>query len=266
MSSKRAKRASFETGSMSAHYDTYDYPTYWVSREYEHKSELMAISALLHKIKKFKVVAEYGAGFGRLVPSYFYRADKIILSDPSLRLLNLARKKYKSKKIKFIHSRIESIENKIKKNTVDLAIVVRVLHHIQNLEDVFCKIQATIKPGGYLILEFANKRHGKEILKQIIHGNLTFPLDIFSKDMRSRKNVKNRSIAFNNYHPDLIIQKLEECNFEVLEKISVSNIRLPFMKKHFPLSVLLALEKYAQVVMSPFNFGPSIFLLAKKKI
>ncbi|KKQ45598.1 MAG: Phosphatidylethanolamine N-methyltransferase [Candidatus Woesebacteria bacterium GW2011_GWA1_37_8] len=251
---------------MSAHYDTYDYPTYWINREYEHKSELIALSALLHKIKKIKIVADYGAGFGRLVPSYYYRADKIILSDPSLKLLNQAKKKYKSKKIKFIHSRIENIGSKIKKNTVDLAIVVRVLHHIQNMEDAFCKIQATIKPGGYLILEFANKSHGKELLKQVIHGNLTFPLDIFSKDIRSKKNVKNNSIAFNNYHPDFIIQKLRECNFDILEKVSVSNIRLPFMKRHFPLSVLLALEKYAQIVMTPFNFGPSIFILAKKKI
>lgn len=251
---------------MAAHYDNYDYPSYWEGRDYEHKAELICIDSLLKKIKKLKVIAEYGAGYGRLIPSYFYRADKIIISDPSNRLLKIARLKYSSKKIKFIQSTIENIDKKVKKNSIDLVIIVRVLHHIKDLDKAMTSITNTLRPGGYLIIEFANKKHLKEIIRQVLKGNITYPLDIFSKDLRSKKNIKKKTISFINYHPDYIKYKLNQHGYALLDKKSVSNVRLNFFKKHITLDSLIYLEKIIQNTMSLFNIGPSIFYLAKKKI
>jgi ubiquinone/menaquinone biosynthesis C-methylase UbiE len=250
---------------MSAHYDTYDYPSYWIGRDYEHKSELIALNSLLRKIKKIKVIAEYGAGYGRLVPTYFYRADKIILSDSSARLLKLAREKYKSKKIRFIQSRIEKIDKKIKKESIDLVILVRVLHHIKDLDKALTSIYKTLKPGGFLIVEFANKKHLKAVINQFIRGNLTYPIDIFSRDIRSKKNIKKKTLPFINYHPDYIKAKLEEMGFIIIDRISVSNIRIPFLKRYVTIDLLLKIEKFFQNHLSVFNIGPSIFVLAQKK-
>ncbi len=95
---------------MSAAYDKYDYLKYWIGRDYEHKSEVIALRALLTKIKKIKTILEIGAGFGRLVSSYSFRAKKIILSDPSAKTLKVARSAFKNKKnIKFIHSPVLAI-------------------------------------------------------------------------------------------------------------------------------------------------------------
>lgn len=251
---------------MSAHYDSYDYPSYWEGRDYEHRSELICIDEMLGKIKKVKTIAEYGAGFGRLIPSYLYRADKIIISDPSNRLLKLAKFRYSARKIKYIQSRVENIDKKIKKESIDLVILVRVLHHIENLDKAMTAISNTLKPGGYIILEFANKKHLKEIFRQALKGNITYTLDIFSRDIRSKKNIKRKTIAFINYHPDFIRHKLNQLGFTILEKRSVSNIRIPFLKRYFTTEGLLAIEKITQKYLSVFSFGPSIFYLAKKRV
>lgn len=248
---------------MSAYYDTYDYPSYWKGREYEHKSEIIAISGLLKKIPKLKTIIEIGAGYGRLVPSYYFRAKRIILSDPSARLLKIARSRLKNKGIEFIHSSVENLHPKIRKNTADLIIFVRVLHHIENPDDALFVISKITKTGGFLVLEFPNKRHLKATVSELLHGNLTFLLDISPKEVVNRKKRK-KSIPFFNYHPDVIKQMLRQNGFSIIETRSVSNIRSPFFKKIFPIETLLSLERFLQRPLSCISFGPSIFVLAKK--
>jgi hypothetical protein len=47
-----------------AAYDTFDYPSYWIGRDYEHKAEVFALSRLIERIKKLRSILEIGAGFG----------------------------------------------------------------------------------------------------------------------------------------------------------------------------------------------------------
>jgi ubiquinone/menaquinone biosynthesis C-methylase UbiE len=251
---------------MSAHYDTYDYPSYWLGRDYEHESEIIAIKSLLSKIPKINKVVEIGAGYGRLLPSYIYRANKIILLDPSDKLLNIARKNIKLKKVSFIQSKIENVSNKINKSSIDLVILVRVLHHIKEIDNSFKEIYKILKPNGFLLLEYANKRHLKQTIKQFLKGNITFPIDIFSKDIRSKKNIRIKTLPFINYHPDYISKLLHDNGFIIIEKKSVSNIRIPILKKYLKTSSLLFIEKYTQNIFSNLNIGPSIFLLVRKRI
>lgn len=251
---------------MPAAYDSYNYPSYWEGREYEHSSEVLAIKAFLSKIPKIQTILEIGAGFGRILPAYIVRAKKVILSDPSNRLLKIARQKYSAKKsVRIIQSSVENLPRKIRKGSCDLVIMVRVLHHLRDLDATFTSISRIAKDNGYLILEFANKRHLKATILEFLRGNLTFPLDIFPQDKRSIKSRKKKTLPFFNYHPDIVIEKLREHGFKILEKRSVSNIRSQTLKKILPLEFLLALEKLLQRSLSYFNFGPSIFVLARKK-
>ena len=248
---------------MTAHYDTYDYPSYWEGREYEHEAEIYAIKSFLKKIPKIESILEIGTGYGRLTPSYIYRATHIILSDPSGRLLTIARGNFKSKNIKFIHSCLENLPTKLKRKSMDLIILVRVLHHMENLEETFAVIEKLIKKNGYLIIEFANKRHLKATFSEFFRGNFTFWLDIFPKDVTGKKTKKN-SIPFKNYHPDTIREFLKKYGFSILEERSVSNIRSLFFKKYLPKETLLFFEKYLQTPLAKISFGPSVFILAKK--
>ena len=176
---------------MPAPYDKYNYPAYWEGREYEHHSEIIAIKAFLDNIKKISNIIEVGAGFGRLTPSYIYRGKKITLLDSSSRLLRIARERLPENKVKFVHSKLETLPQKINSNTADLVILVRVLHHIDDIDKAFEIINKVLKKNKYLILEFANKCHWKAATYEFLRGNITFLHDIFPKDIHGKKSKKN---------------------------------------------------------------------------
>lgn len=250
---------------MSSHYDTYDYPSYWKGREYEHEAEVIALTAFLAKIPRIKKILEVGAGYGRLTPTYMHRAEKIILSDPSTRHLASARKKILSSKVSFVQSSLETLPEKIRANSIDVLLFVRVLHHIRNVKKAFEIVGKILKKNGFLILEFPNKRHLKAVIGEFFRGNLTYLFDIFPKDLRSKRSVLRDTLPFINYHPDEIRYLLKKGGFRILETRSVSNVRSPFLKKYLPKEVILFFEKHLQRVLSYINFGPSIFILAQKK-
>lgn len=249
---------------MAAAYDTYDYPDFWEGREYEHYAEVIALKHFLGKIVRIKKIVDVGAGYGRLTPNYLYRASKVILTDPSAKVLKIAREQFKLKKVRFIQSKAEGLLKKIKSKSVDLVVIVRVLHHVESIDTVFRVANRLLKRNGYLIIEFANKSHFKATVSQFMHGNLVFPLEIFPKDIRSPQSVKDNTLPFVNYHPDMVFEKLKLNGFKIVEVRSVSNIRIPFLKKVLPLDLLLLIEGFLQRPFARFNLGPSIFILAKK--
>lgn len=252
---------------MSAAYDNYDYPSYWKNRDYEHKSEFIAIKGLLTKIPKINKILEIGTGFGRLIPAYHFRAKKIVVSDPSACLLSIARNKHKKiEKIEYLQSGILNIKNGLKSKKFDLAIMVRVLHHIDNIDNAFTIVSSLLTKNGYFILEFPNKSHLKASIRNIFKGNFTYPINIFPIDIRSKKNINKKTLPFINYHPDQICEKLKTAGFEIIEVRSVSNIRSTLVKKLFPLNLLLDIENLVQKPLSKLNFGPSYFVLARKRV
>jgi len=249
---------------MPAAYDTYDYPSYWKGREYEHSSEIIAIKEFLAKIPRIHKVLDLGCGYARLTPSYRFRADKLTLVDPSSKLLKIAKKRFNNKNTRFIQAKIENITKKIKSGSMDLVIFVRVLHHIEDIDKVFESINRLLSKNGYLILEFANKRHFKALTQELFKGNFTFLLDIFPKDIRSKVAIRKKTLPFINYHPDKIKEILTSHGFRIIETRSVSNIRSPFLKRVIPLETLLDLEKKLQKPLAKVLFGPSVFVLSQK--
>lgn len=251
---------------MPAAYDTYDYPSYWEGRDYEHESEIIAIKAFLDRISKIKTILEVGAGYGRLANAYIFRGKKITLTDPSSKLLKIARANFEElKSVEYIQSTLENLHKKIKASSLDLILIVRVLHHIEDIDKCLSFAKRSLKKNGYFIIEFANKRHLKAVFSQFMKGNFTFPIDIFPTDKRSPKSVKKNTLPFINYHPDIIKNKLTASGFQIIEIRSVSNFRSTLLKRMFDTSTLLTLEKYFQIPMAYIHSGPSIFILARKR-
>lgn len=251
---------------MPAAYDSYDYPSYWKGRDYEHKSEVLAISRLLFKIPEINKVLEIGAGFGRLLTSYKFRAKKVVLSDPSAKLISKAIRKYRNlKNVEFIQSSLQNLKSKKGLRNFDLILMVRVLHHIEDIDMAFKIIGQLLSKRGYFILEFPNKNNLKASIRNILRGNITYPISIFPVDIRSKYNKRKGTLPFINYNPDQIIEKLKENDFEIIEIRSVSNIRSTLLKKLIPLHTLLDIEKLVQLPFSKIYFGPSFFVLARKR-
>lgn len=243
-------------------YDTFDYPSYWVGREYEHEAEVFALTSFLNKISKIETAIEVGVGYGRLVPYYIYRVNKLIAIDPSSKLLGIARKRLDSKKIRFVRARLENLPKILTKNTANLIIFVRVSHHIEDLDKSFKIFKRLLKRRGFLILEFANKSHLKAIFSEVLRGNFTFPLEIFPKELNGKSVCS--TLPFKNYHPDDILEKLQKNGFSVVDIRSVSNIRSPILKKWLSKDLLIFFEKILQKPLARIFFGPSIFILARK--
>lgn len=249
---------------MGAAYDTYDYQSYWTEREYEHKSEILALKMFLDKIDNINSIIDIGAGYGRLASEYIYRSKRVFIVDPSAKLLSKARKSIKQDKVTFLQSTIENLPQKLKSRKFDVAILIRVLHHIKDIDQAFKIINKILNEGGYLILEFANKQHLKKTFSEFLKGNFTFPIDIFPKDIRCQRNISKKTLPFYNFHPNDIEEKLQKEGFKIIDQRSVSNLRNRFLKSLFPTEVLVSIEKLLQKPLSFINFGPSIFILAQK--
>lgn len=248
-----------------AHYDTYDYPSYWKGRDYEHLSEVIALNAFLSNIERFDTLMDVGGGYGRLIPHYAKKTDKIILAEPSIHLLDIAREHYKkNKKISFLHSPIEGLMDSLKPNSLDAILMVRVMHHLSDPSAVIQTFSKLLKKDGILVLEFANKIHGKAQFANLCRGDFNFSKNMTPTDRRCVENKKDKIISFYNYHPQTIMDALSHAKLKILSTRSVSNVRNPSAKKYIPLSILMKIEGSLQKPLSSIYFGPSIFVLAQK--
>lgn len=182
---------------MAAYYDSYDYSSYWSGREYEHESEVVCLKEFLAKIPKIDRTIEIGGGYGRLVPYYIYRTKLAILTDPSAKLLSLAKQQLSTyKNIKYLQTNLEHLPEKVQRKSFDLVMMIRVMHHIDNPERAFEDIEKIVAPGGFFILEFANKIHFKKVLREALKGNFGFVRQKEEVDVRSEKIKKTKNYLF----------------------------------------------------------------------
>lgn len=244
-------------------YDTYDYPRYWVGREYEDQAEKIAISKFLAKIpaQQRSSLIDIGGGFGRLAPVYAPCFSKCLLVDPSRRLLKQAQKKIKNfPQVELKEGWVEKIP--VQDGEFEAALLVRVVHHLSNPLPAFLEASRVLKTNGFFILEFANKIHFLACLRAWSKTDLHFTHSLKPTTQSTQK--KESAVPFLNHHPKMIERRLTQAGFRILSGLSVSNFRHPLIKRLFPLSFLLFLESILQKPLYFCNFGPSIFLLAQK--
>lgn len=255
-------KATRKTAKKADQYDDpkYNYQDYWTGREYEHAAEEMAVKRLL-KGKRFTHAVDVGGGYGRLSKLLAEYADKVTLVEPSRQQLDIA-KIYLKDTPSVDQKLAQAADLKMPANSVDLAMVVRVLHHLPDPAAELKEISRVLKPGGTFILEFANDSHFLNRMRYGVRGKRVPRAPV---DIRSQKSIESGEIAFVNHHPKTIIKMLNDCGFEVDVVLSGSNLRSPRLKKVLGKNVLLGLEKVMQPLLAPVYFGPSLWLRLKKK-
>lgn len=238
---------------------SYNYQKYWQQRAYEDKAERIVLRRIFGLITTKESLLDIGGGFGRLVPEYGPLFHKCILIDPSHELLDDARKlcqKYKNLSVK--KGWVENLP--IKTESVHVAMLIRTLHHLAQPKIAIKEIYRVLRPGGYLILEFANKIHVKNLLRALIRLDFKF----FTKHAPEDISRDEGGVPFFNYHPNQIRTLLLSEGFKIIKAYSVSNFRHPLIKKIIPDNILFFWEKLLQEPLASVNFGPSIFVLAQK--
>jgi len=232
----------------------YDYTKYWDGREYENESEFIALKKLLpHDFDNSKSVIDIGGGFGRLLPIFKERFGKITIFDYSSKLLGIANERAGSLgiAIRTINGDVNNIFN-IVDEKYDCVTMVRVSHHLEDLEKVFIQIRNILNKDGVFILEVANKIHFKSVVSNLLKGNFKY----FNLDSVS---VATGDVTFLNHHPKKVEKILTDLGFAIEEKLSVSNFRHPLFKKIISGKILIFKEKLMQRIAAPVYFGPSIF-------
>jgi len=237
----------------------FNYSDYWLGRDYEHQSEILAIKRLLRN-KHFRQAVDLGGGYGRLSLILEEFADQVVLAEPSDKQLKIA-KTFLQKHPEIELSQMQANDLKFKDNSIDLILFVRVMHHLPHPSIELAEIQRVLRPNGYAIIEFANYLHAQNRIKHFFKGQ-KFPSQ--PVDIRTDKNRSDNEIPFVNHNPDTVIKQIEEVGLKIEDRLSVSNLRLNVIKKVIPIQALLTTEKVLQPLLAPVYFGPSIFFLVRK--
>jgi ubiquinone/menaquinone biosynthesis C-methylase UbiE len=232
----------------------FSYPDFWADREYEHEAEILAIQRLMGETRVDTAV-DIGGGFGRLVECLSRYARRIIVIEPS----EVQRRLVERFAPRAIITNGNATETSLPVKSCDLVVMIRVAHHLPNLQESLDEMYKILKPGGLLILEFANANNFKSELRHYLRLRrvpLT-PINV------SKQYI---DIPFVNHHPKTIKKMLHQNGFVIQKVLSVSNFRSPLLKKILPLSTLLSLEGALQQLLGRVYFGPSIFILARRPV
>ena len=238
-------------------YNGYDYKKiFWedADREYEDQADRMAIRKLLPKrMNKF---ADIGGGYGRLANEYLKRAHIVIIFDYSKTELEQAKEVYGDR----IETRSGDIYSlPFKDGELDGLMMVRVTHHLKDMNAAIAELYRVLKPGGVAVIEVANKRTLPKMARYITGRSKVNPFD---QKVANYKNIAAN--GFYNYHPKYVENIFAKTGFTIERVLSVSNFRSKGLKKIFGTKNLVKMEDSAQKLLAPIRFAPSIYYKLRK--
>lgn len=233
-------------------YEGSDYRTaFWEGqgREYEDRAERIALCKLLPPSGDRLI--DIGGGFGRLVDLYAgYR--EIVLMDYSKSQLEYARDRLGSERITYVAANV--YEMPFVAGSFDTAVIVRVLHHLSDVPRALQAIRQILRSDAAFVMEYANKRHLKAILRYVSRRQKNSPFDLDPWEF----------VPLNfDFHPAYMEHSLHEAHFAIERQLSVSHLRIAMLKRLIPPETLATLDGWLQRPLAPLKLTPSIFLRAR---
>lgn len=244
----------------------YDYSIYWKNRDYENMAEKFLLNALFEQRKGLWFL-DIGGSYGRLTSTYYNQYSKPIILDYSIKTLQKNREMIKAK-----YPDVELIAGNVykmpfRKNVFDGAMMIRVLHHIENVDDCFTEIHRIMADNSLYVQEFANKIHIKAFIRAMLHFNWKFfskePYEHPLSNKEAEGTSKGLKGIFYNFHPKYVKEHLEENGFKIEDKYGCSFLRIPLLKRIINEEIMLFFERIFQKILSWSNISPSIFYLNK---
>jgi ubiquinone/menaquinone biosynthesis C-methylase UbiE len=234
-------------------YEGSDYQTsFWDQggREYEDRTEAIAIKRLLPK--SGRLLLELGAGAGRNTPRYL-GFDRIILLDYSRTQLEQAQGRL-GKSDKYIYVAADVYRLPFVDGLFDAATMIRTLHHMADAPKALDQLRKVLQPSGTFILEFANKLNLKAILRYLLGRQTWSPFTL--------EPVEFVKLNF-DFHPRAIRNWLKELGFEIERTLTLSSFRVGFLKRIVPTSILVFFDSLFQWTGALWQLSPSVFVRAK---
>ena len=227
-------------------YEGSDYRTrFWEGqgRDYEDQVERGVLKQLLPK--QGKRLLEIGAGFGRLTNEY-HAYKQVVLLDYSFSQLQYAREKLGDGR--YLYVAADAYHLPFIAGAFDGATMIRVLHHFERVPAVMQAIRHILAPQATFILEFANKRNLKALMRHRLGRQSWNP--------ETLDPVEFVELNY-NFHPTYIEQQLKQAGFTTDERIPVSFLRSGLLKRTLPTSLMVGVDRLLQKTGS--LVAPSIF-------
>lgn len=219
-------------------------------REYEDLSERVALRRLVPPCGS--TLIEIGAGFGRLAEEY-RGYEKVVLFDYSRSLLREAQARLGDDP-RFVFVAGNWYDMPFVDGLFDAMVQVRTLHHAAAPAALFAQLARIVSPGGSYILEFANKRNIKAILRYTLRRQGWSPF--------SPEPFEFADLHF-DFHPRWVREQLQSAGFRAGRTLTVSHFRVPVLKRIVPTRLLVALDALAQQTGSWWQFSPSVFIQSR---
>jgi SAM-dependent methyltransferase len=233
-------------------YEGSDYQTrFWEKggREYEDHCEAIALKRLLPP--GGSLMLELGAGAGRNTLRY-HGFSRVVLLDYSRTQLKQAQERLgTSERTIFVAADIYRLP--FVQNLFDATTMIRTLHHMVDAPAALQQVRNVLQPGGSFILEYANKRNLKAILRYALRLQTWSPFGL--------EPVEFAPLNF-DFHPRAVNQWLGEAGFKVERTLTVSHFRVEALKRTIPVQVLAGIDSLFQWTGRLWQFTPSVFIKA----
>lgn len=222
---------------------------FWVEqgREYEDATERIALGRLIPPTGKR--IAEIGAGFGRLADLYL-GYDQIILFDYSRTLLQDAVKQW-GHDPRFVFVAGNIYELPFAAATLDTLVMVRVMHHLADVSTALQQIQRVLHSDSTAILEYANKRNLKAMLRWAVKQQSWSPYAL--------EPVEFVELNF-DFHPEWMDEQFKRTSLQNTKQFGVSHFRLPALKKIVGTKILSKLDSALFSIGGKIPIAPSVFV------
>ena len=221
-------------------------------REYEDAVERAALRRLLPLAGRR--IVEIGAGYGRLAPLYA-GYDEVVFFDYALSQLRQARELWGDTgpggRPRYVYVAGDFYKLPFAPGLFDTVTIVRTLHHAADAPAVLHGVAQTLAPGGTFVLEFANKRNLKAILRYLVRRQDWSPFD--------REPVEFVRLNF-DFHPAWMRERLAEVGLTVRRQLAVSFFRVGLLKRAAPTGLLVVLDRLLQPVGALWQLTPSVFV------
>jgi ubiquinone/menaquinone biosynthesis C-methylase UbiE len=218
-------------------------------REYEDLCEAIAMKRLLPS--SGKLLLELGAGAGRNTLRYT-GFERIVLLDYSRTQLKQAQDRL-GRTSRFVYVAADIYHLPFIDGLFDCGTMIRTLHHMADAPSALHQVRGVLRPGADFVLEYANKRNIKSMLRYALHRQDWNPY--------TREPVEFAPLNF-DFHPKSIRLWLKNNGFEIKRILTVSHFRIDSLKRSISPRLLAGLDSLLQWTGALFQATPSVFLLA----
>ncbi|MCB8962848.1 MAG: class I SAM-dependent methyltransferase [Ardenticatenales bacterium] len=231
-------------------YEGSDYRTrFWEQggRDYEDLAERQALRRLMPQ--RGDTLLDIGAGFGRLADEYAgYK--RVVLFDYSRTLLREAQARLGDDP-RFIYVAGDWYRMPFVDNLFDTMVQVRTIHHAADVPALMRQLVRIARPKGSYVLEFANKRNLKAMLRYLLGRQSWSPY--------APEPVEFVELNF-DFHPTWMLAQLAAVGFKPGQILTVSHFRLAILKRLVPTRLLTALDGLLARTGNWIQYSPSVFV------